>query len=91
MPQVIDGDRAGPMLSAGRLPRSCEVQPVDGAARPTAMATTPAASPSSPSMRLTALVMAMTQSDVSSGVHTGDSWTTPAKGTLNWYQVTPRK
>ena len=55
------------------------------------MATTPAASPSSPSMRLTALVMAMTHSAVSSGVHSGDSCTRPASGTLNWNQVTPRK
>ena len=42
-------------------------------------------------MRLTALVMAMTHSAVSSGVHSGDSWTRPASGTLNWNQVTPMK
>ena len=55
------------------------------------MATTPAASPSSPSIRFTALVMAMTHSAVSRGVHSGESRTKPASGTLNWNQVTPMK
>ena len=55
------------------------------------MATTPAARPSSPSMRLTALVMAMTHSAVMRGMMPGVSTTNPAKGTLNSYMVTPRK
>ena len=55
------------------------------------MATTPAASPSSPSMRLTALVMAMTHRAVSNGITSGDSTTNPASGTLNWNQESPRK
>ena len=42
-------------------------------------------------MRFTALVMAITQSAVSSGVHSGDSCTRPASGTLNWNHVTPMK
>ena len=42
-------------------------------------------------MRLTALVMAITHNAVSSGVHSGESCTSPASGTLNWNQVTPMK
>src|ERR1700722_8192795 len=55
------------------------------------MATTPAASPSRPSIRFTALVMPMTHRAVSNGVTSGESTTNPARGTLNWNQSTPKK
>ena len=50
----------------------------------------PAASPSSPSMRLMAFVMPMTQSAVSKGVTSGESRTVPASGILSQNIVAPR-
>src|ERR1039458_4013180 len=55
------------------------------------MATTPAASPSRPSIRLMAFVSAITHTAVMSGVTPGVSATSPARGTLISYIVTPRK
>src|SRR5579872_5142617 len=55
------------------------------------MAMTPAASPSRPSIRLTALAMPITQSAVTSGRIEGESTMKPAKGTLKCDIVTPRK
>lgn len=47
---------------------------------PEAMAMMPAARPSSPSMRLTAVVIAKTHSTTSSGFQSAESTTVPAKG-----------
>ena len=55
------------------------------------MATTPAARPSSPSIRFTALVRQMTQSAVMSGITPGESTKKPASGILNCHMVTPAK
>ena len=55
------------------------------------MATTPAARPSSPSMKLMALVRAMTQAAVRSGITPGVSTNEPASGTRNCHMVTPMK
>ena len=60
---------------------------------PLPIATTPAASPSRPSIRFTALVRAITQTAMMSGVivSPGLSDTMPASGTLNCHSVSPRK
>ena len=58
---------------------------------PEAIATNPAASPSSPSMKFTALVIPITHSAVSSGVTELDRTIRPANGSLNQNIVTPRK
>ena len=55
------------------------------------MATTPAASPSRPSIRFTALVRQMTQTAVMSGTIPGVRTKKPASGILSWYMVTPAK
>src|SRR5579872_1811418 len=54
------------------------------------MPTTPAASPSRPSMRLTALAISATQITVRSGERSGESTTNPAKGIRKNSSVTPR-
>src|SRR5581483_6462493 len=54
-----------------------------------AMPTTPAASPSRPSIRLTALAISATQITVSSGDRSGERTTKPAKGILKNSSVTP--
>src|ERR1700722_8547063 len=58
---------------------------------PLPMATTPAARPSRPSMKLMALVRAMTHAAVIRGMMPGVSTTNPARGNLNSYMVTPMK
>ena len=55
------------------------------------MATTPAARPSRPSIRLTALVNAITQAAVMSGTMPGVSTKNPASGIFSSYIVTPLK
>src|SRR5438874_292232 len=54
------------------------------------MPTTPAARPSSPSMRFTALAMRATQITVRSGDRSGERTTNPAKGIRKNSSVTPR-
>ena len=61
------------------------------ASAPAPMATIPAARPSSPSMKLMALVSAITQAAVMSGITPGVSTMNPAKGILNSHIVTPKK
>src|ERR1039457_4918932 len=53
------------------------------------MATIPAARPSKPSIRVTALVRGKTHAAVINGRIEGPSTTKPAKGSFTWYVVQP--